>query len=114
LNSIDDCDHSKAACKKKFIQKQVIKSFIFRPNDNFKSKWDLMVIFCAVFNCYTIPYKVSFEPPIMNTSFFTVLNLIIDIIFLIDILINFRTSYIDSKGNEVEEPTKIASNYMSG
>ena len=86
---------------------------MFRPNDNFKSKWDLIVMFFAVFNCYTIPYKVAYEPPAMNTFFFTILNSMIDICFLLDIIITFRTTYIDWKGNEVAEPKRIALNYLS-
>jgi len=67
----------------------------------------------AVFNCYTIPYKVAYEPPMFDTPFFELLNYIIDIVFLIDIIINFRTAYIDDKGNEVDVPIKIAGNYLS-
>ena len=40
---------------------------------------------------------------------------IIDCCFLIDILINFRTSYVSAyTGEEITEPKKITINYLSG
>lgn len=40
---------------------------------------------------------------------------IIDLLFAFDILINFRTAYVDSHTDElVTDPTKIAKNYLKG
>lgn len=66
----------------------------------------------AIFNCFTIPFKVAFEPAYMNTTAFTVVNICIDFIFLIDIGISFRTALIDSYGNEIETPCEIAKHYL--
>lgn len=96
----------------KLIEEKKKAKFIFRPNDNFKSKWDLLIMVSAIFNCFTIPFKVAFEPGYMNTSIFNVVNLSIDFIFLIDIGISFRTALIDSYGNEIETPCEIAKHYL--
>ena len=37
-----------------------------------------------------------------------------NVFYLIDVGVNFRTSYIDYDGEEVREPCKIAKRYMSG
>lgn len=66
----------------------------------------------AIFNCFTIPFKVAFEPDYMNTTVFNVVNICIDFIFLIDIGITFRTALIDSYGNEIETPCEIAKHYL--
>lgn len=68
----------------------------------------------AVFNSFTIPYKVAFNPEYMNTEFFMLFNISIDIVFGIDMLISFRTVYIDGTGNEIVKPTQIACHYMKG
>ena len=68
----------------------------------------------AVFNCFTIPFKVAFEPPSFETDSFAVLNSCIDLIFLFDILITFRTAFIDDYGNEINKPKEIAASYLSG
>ena len=68
----------------------------------------------AVFNSFTIPYKVAFEPAYMNTETFSLTNICIDIVFVIDMLISFRTSFIDKGGNEIEKPKDIACRYLKG
>jgi len=104
--------------KSKLILNRVVEvKFLFRPNDNFKAKWDLIVIISAVFNCFAIPFKVAFEPEIMEGTFFTVFNFIIDTVFLVDIIITFRTCFIDDYGNEINKlcgSNSIASHYLKG
>ena len=43
---------------------------------------------------------------------FILINSIIDFFFILDILVSFRTTYIDDKGQEVFEPYRIARKYM--
>lgn len=42
-----------------------------------------------------------------------IIDLIVDVIFIADILINFRTTYVHS-GEVVSDPQKIARNYIRG
>lgn len=44
---------------------------------------------------------------------FTYLNNVIDLVFFADIVINFRTSYIDNYGEEQTDLVAIAKNYLS-
>ena len=48
--------------KKKIILEKKQKTFLplFVPNDNFKSKFDLIVMVCAIYNSFSIPFKVAF------------------------------------------------------
>ena len=39
---------------------------------------------------------------------------IVDLLFVIDIIINFRTTYISGKGEEVFDPKVIAKKYALG
>ena len=74
----------------------------------------------ATFNCFTIPYNVAYET--QQSIVLNVINGIIDLLFLVDIAINFRTTYIDIKsGEEVtkvfnafhfNQPNKIAKKYL--
>ena len=77
----------------------------------------------ATFNCFTIPYNVAYDT--QQSTVLNVVNAIIDFLFFIDILINFRTTYIDIKsGEEVTkvlsysssqmQPLKIAKKYLRG
>ena len=50
----------------------------------------------AIFNCLFVPVNISFELEELHSVGFTIGNLVIDFLFLVDILICFRTIYIDS------------------
>lgn len=69
----------------------------------------------AVFNCFAIPLQVAFKPQEMSELYFRLINSVIDVCFLIDLLVNFRTTYIHPKtGNEILHPKQIASDYLKG
>lgn len=44
----------------------------------------------------------------------TIIDLIVDIMFIIDILINFRTTYVNKNDEVVSHPGKIAVHYFKG
>jgi hypothetical protein len=43
-----------------------------------------------------------------------IIDLIVDIMFIIDILINFRTTYVNKNDQVVSHPGKIALHYFKG
>ena len=57
---------------------------------------------------------MAYQPEFVNTLWFRVLNHIIDVVFLTDIIITFRTSFIDSYGNEIIDARDIAKQYLTG
>ena len=52
--------------------------------------------------------KNRYEDPL------TVTDLMVDIMFIIDILINFRTTYVNKNDEVVSHPGKIAVHYFKG
>ena len=75
--------------------------FIISITDPKKVYWDLYIIFLALYNAFSIPIEVSFEPEAMSGAGFTAINWIVDFCFLLDIIITFRTSYFNSNYEEV-------------
>lgn len=65
------------------------QKFVFRPTDPFKTKWDILIMVFSLFNCFSVPIKVSFNPEGMESSFFTFLNAFVDTFFFVDILLSF-------------------------
>lgn len=49
-------------------------------------------------------------PPVVNDCF----SLSVDVTFIVDILINFRTTYVNSNDEVVSHPGKIAVHYFKG
>ena len=63
-----------------------------------KRKWDGFVIVLAVYNSFQIPFNQAFVPYFFETSFFNFVDLIIDTVFLIDIILMFFTSILSDRG----------------
>lgn len=82
--SMDEIDKL-ALNKEKFKYK-------IRVNDLRRIRWDLFVMILSVWNCYTLPFDVAFKPPVFETVYLTVFNNIIDFVFFLDIILNFRTT----------------------
>ena len=86
-----------------------------RLNDSKRTGWDLFVMVLATFNVFQIPFNVAFEPPFMDTLYFEIINGSIDFLFLVDIIVSFRTTSIDpTSGDEVTDPMEIARRYFKG
>ena len=87
--------------------------------DNFnpyKLYWDWWIIFCAAYSGFSVPIEVAFVR--INYIFDNypathMMDILVDFIFLIDIVVGFLTAYIDSRtGDKITNPKKIAKRYM--
>jgi len=87
--------------------------FMVRVNDPRKTIWDFFIILTAIYNCFSIPLQIAFEPPILETAPFETANNIIDFLFVLDILIAFRTTYYDLEtGDEIFQSNLVISAYV--
>lgn len=93
----------------------------------FKAAWDwiilLLVIYTAIFTPYAAAFLLSEEKfnksktTSIQTRYsepLTIIDLIVDIMFIIDIFINFRTTYVNKNDEVVSHPGKIAVHYFKG
>ncbi|ELU16133.1 hypothetical protein CAPTEDRAFT_228010 [Capitella teleta] len=99
----------------------------------FKAVWDwivlLLVLYTAVFTPYTAAFLLnedetraklnqdsgtrSKNADFSNADPLVIIDLIVDVMFIADILINFRTTFLHN-GEVVMDPHKIAINYLKG
>ena len=70
----------------------------------------MYVMLLAFWNCISIPFDVAFEPP--DDTTYIIIEYIIDVCFFIDIIVAFRTTFVNPKGFEVVLPWAIAKNYI--
>ena len=84
-------------------------------NDSRKTQWDLFVMILATFNVFVIPLDVGFSPESFQSFWFKFFNYIIDLFFFIDIIVSFRTTYINERtGAEVKDVKMIYRYYLRG
>lgn len=89
--------------------------FILRVGDKLRLRWDIYIIIAAIYNTITIPLVIAFNPNVFESTLVTVLESFIDLTFFLDIIINFRTTYISTKtGEEIYDFQMIARRYLFG
>nr|CAD7423085.1 unnamed protein product [Timema monikensis] len=90
----------------------------------FKAVWDWIILLLVMYTAIFTPYVAAFllnEPnfnPKRNKKYgddpIVIIDLIVDVTFIVDILINFRTTYVNSNDEVVSHPGKIAVHYLRG
>lgn len=112
LDLQDEDDIQKEAINPKLAKKKIGRCMC-RHNQKAKMRWDLLIIILALYNCVSIPYEVGYESKFTDNIGLTVFEYFIDVLFFIDIVVNFRTTYVDSKtGVEVTSGLKVALKYI--
>ncbi|XP_059148372.1 potassium voltage-gated channel subfamily H member 2-like [Physella acuta] len=109
------------------LQSQKIHKFTLLHYSPFKAVWDwiilLLVIYTAIFTPYAAAFLLSEEknsnksPATIQERYsepLTIIDLIVDIMFIVDIFINFRTTYVNKNDEVVSHPGKIAVHYFKG
>jgi len=95
------------------VEVKVNKMCFWRANSQTRIKWDLFIILLATINSFQIPYNVAFTSPENKNIALDIFNWLIDFFFMMDVVINFRTSYIsDITGNEIVDTKIIAIKYL--
>ncbi|XP_066534725.1 potassium voltage-gated channel subfamily H member 2a [Hoplias malabaricus] len=90
----------------------------------FKAVWDWVILLLVIYTAIFTPYSASFllndeEEAAMqqcgySCSPLNVVDLIVDIMFVVDIVINFRTTYVNTNDEVVSQPGHIAVHYFKG
>lgn len=110
-----------------------VPKFIILHYSPFKAVWDWIVLLLVLYTAVFTPYVAAFllreddrrqrlnqdsSTRIRNAETnqadpLVIIDLIVDVMFIADILINFRTTYLHN-GEVVTDPQKIAINYVKG
>uniref|UniRef100_A0A8D3D2Z1 Voltage-gated inwardly rectifying potassium channel KCNH2 n=1 Tax=Scophthalmus maximus TaxID=52904 RepID=A0A8D3D2Z1_SCOMX len=90
----------------------------------FKAVWDWLILLLVIYTAIFTPYSATFllsdqEEAAMQTCGYScsplnVVDLIVDIMFIVDIVINFRTTYVNSNDEVVSQSSRIAVHYFKG
>ncbi|KAM6233467.1 LOW QUALITY PROTEIN: voltage-gated inwardly rectifying potassium channel KCNH3 [Porphyrio hochstetteri] len=84
----------------------------------FKGGWDGLILLATLYVAVTVPYSVCVgtgtgglpaarSPP-------SACDLCVEILFMLDIVLNFRTTFVSKSGQVVLEPGAVARHYLGG
>uniref|UniRef100_A0A3Q4MMQ9 Potassium voltage-gated channel subfamily H member 7-like n=1 Tax=Neolamprologus brichardi TaxID=32507 RepID=A0A3Q4MMQ9_NEOBR len=90
----------------------------------FKAFWDWIILLLVLYTAVITPYSAAFlldeHGDLRQRSCgFTcnplnVADLMVDVLFIVDIIINLRTTYVDQNDEVVTQPSQIAKHYIKG
>nr|XP_020461087.1 potassium voltage-gated channel subfamily H member 6-like isoform X2 [Monopterus albus] len=90
----------------------------------FKAVWDWVILLLVIYTAIFTPYSAAFllsevEEERRRTCGYicnplNVVDLVVDVMFIVDILINFRTTYVNRNDEVVSHPGRIAQHYFKG
>ncbi|XP_034188049.2 hyperpolarization activated cyclic nucleotide gated potassium channel Ih isoform X6 [Osmia lignaria lignaria] len=104
---------SKKALMKERIRQKAAGHWVIHPCSSFRFYWDLCMLLLLVANLIILPVAISFFNDDLSTRWIA-FNCLSDTIFLIDIVVNFRTGIMQQDNAEqvILDPKLIAKNYL--
>mmetsp|Transcript_17298 Transcript_17298/g.31132 ORF Transcript_17298/g.31132 Transcript_17298/m.31132 type:complete len:849 (+) Transcript_17298:1305-3851(+) len=80
-----------------------------------QARWASVTSFLAVCTIFAVPFLLAFTPDLAASKEMVGLEIAVDTIYIFDILLTFRTSFISSyTGDEISSPKEIALHYLGG
>ncbi|KAM7285732.1 potassium/sodium hyperpolarization-activated cyclic nucleotide-gated channel 2 [Ixodes scapularis] len=104
---------SKKALMKERIRQKAAGHWIIHPCSNFRFYWDLCMLLLLVANLIVLPVAISFFNDDLSIRWIA-FNCLSDTIFLLDIVVNFRTGIMHQDNSEqvILDPRMIAHHYI--
>lgn len=78
----------------------------------FKATWDWIILALTFYTAVMVPYNVAFRNKTMDGVPLLVVDSIVDVVFFIDIILNFHTTFVGPAGEVVSEPKIVRMNYL--
>ncbi|KAK2833084.1 hypothetical protein Q5P01_016973 [Channa striata] len=105
------------------LQAPRIHKFTILHYSPFKAVWDWVILLLVIYTAIFTPYSAAFllhepeEEPrseCYSCNPLNMVDLVVDVMFIVDILINFRTTYVNHNDEVVSHPGRIAQHYFKG
>ncbi|CAB0028130.1 unnamed protein product [Trichogramma brassicae] len=104
---------AKKALMKERIRQKAAGHWVIHPCSSFRFYWDLCMLLLLVANLIILPVAISFFNDDLSTRWIA-FNCLSDTIFLIDLVVNFRTGIMQQDNAEqvILDPKLIAKHYL--
>ncbi|XP_008111622.2 potassium voltage-gated channel subfamily H member 4 isoform X1 [Anolis carolinensis] len=90
--------------------------FILLHYSVFKALWDWLILLATFYVAVTVPYNVCFtdtEDSLATARSTIVSDIAVEMLFIVDIILNFRTTYVSQSGQVIYEPRSICLHYVA-
>ncbi|XP_075767446.1 voltage-gated delayed rectifier potassium channel KCNH4 isoform X2 [Pelodiscus sinensis] len=90
--------------------------FILLHYSIFKALWDWLILLATFYVAVTVPYNVCFtgtEDSLAAARSTIVSDIVVEMLFILDIVLNFRTTYVSQSGQVVYDTRSICLHYVA-
>ncbi|XP_040291696.1 potassium voltage-gated channel subfamily H member 4 [Bufo bufo] len=90
--------------------------FILLHYSIFKALWDWLILLATFYVAVTVPYNVCFtghDDSVSAARSTIVSDIAVEMLFILDIILNFRTTYVSQSGQVVYNPRSICIHYLA-
>ncbi|MBN3313811.1 KCNH4 protein, partial [Atractosteus spatula] len=90
--------------------------FILLHYSMFKALWDWMILLATFYVAVTVPYNVCFtayDDSDSASRSTIVSDIVVEMLFILDIILNFRTTYVSQSGQVVYDARSICIHYAA-
>ncbi|XP_070180487.1 voltage-gated delayed rectifier potassium channel KCNH1-like [Littorina saxatilis] len=78
----------------------------------FKTIWDWVILILTFYTAVMVPYNAAFKIKTMDQLPLLVIDSMVDVVFFVDIVLNFHTTFVGSSGEVISDPKIIRMNYL--
>lgn len=71
---------------------------IYSPESKFMNRWDLAQLTCIIYIAVAVPWRLGFDITISLDSFMFWWDVLVDMYFIADVVMNFRLAYFTQDG----------------
>jgi hypothetical protein len=103
-----------AQLSEELLISNLYKSGMIGPTSNFRSQWDIAQAFLLIYIAITLPFRLGFDQPTKPWEFWFIFDLLVDLYFWVDIVLNFRTAVYTFEGELEYRPRAVAQLYARG
>eukprot|EP01047_Picozoa_sp_COSAG01_P016705 COSAG01_NODE_862_length_13058_cov_6.823366_15_plen_313_part_00 len=118
--SVDDDDTNiretfwqrcRRCCKQKRAAEQMPWGIV-HPTGLFHACWDIVQVLALAYVAISVPMQIGFDLTVVVGTGHFWFDVFVDLYFIIDIGVNFRTAFVTKIGNLETRPRQIARHYM--
>ncbi|CAL1530410.1 unnamed protein product, partial [Lymnaea stagnalis] len=78
----------------------------------FKTIWDWVILVLTFYTAIMVPYNAAFKVKTMDQLPLLVIDSMVDVVFFVDIVLNFHTTFVGPSGEVISDPRVIRMNYL--
>lgn len=99
--------------RRKVLQRfgDLFMSTTLLADSTIRRSWDWFLLLVSIWATFSVPVQVCFNEKIYYSKN---IDLITDIVFIIDLITNFRTTFVNADGLVIQNSRKMASHYLKG